>query len=471
MNPSYTNLGDLQTDLLQGNLRMVDQVKYYLNRITDTQELNIYLEVYESDILTQAEALDRAIAAGEDLSSYPLFGLVLSVKDVIVQKGKAVSAGSKILAGYVSPFSSTAIERLIEAGALIIGRVNCDEFAMGSANENSAFGPTKNGLAAQHVPGGSSGASAVAVQMDTCLASLGSDTGGSVRQPAAFCGVLGYKPTYGRVSRHGLIAYGSSFDQIGILSHSIEDAERILEVMAGPDEMDATAIQQPLEERSSSNEKLKIAYWSSAVDHPGLDPEIQQVTQALIDRLRSEGHTVEAIDFDLLDYVVPTYYVLTTAEASTNLSRFDGIRYGHRSAEAENLEDVYLKSRTEGFGKEVKRRILLGTFVLSAGYFDAYYGQAQKVRRLIRTAMDKTFETYDVILSPVTPTTAWKIGEQVDDPIQNYLADIYTVSANLAGIPAMALPLGTHSNGLPFGVQFMAPFGADRALLQAVRQV
>ena len=450
---------------------MVDQVKYYLNRITDTQELNIYLEVYESDILTQAEALDRAIAAGEDLSSYPLFGLVLSVKDVIVQKGKAVSAGSKILAGYVSPFSSTAIERLIEAGALIIGRVNCDEFAMGSANENSAFGPTKNGLAAQHVPGGSSGASAVAVQMDTCLASLGSDTGGSVRQPAAFCGVLGYKPTYGRVSRHGLIAYGSSFDQIGILSHSIEDAERILEVMAGPDEMDATAIQQPLEERSSSNEKLKIAYWSSAVDHPGLDPEIQQATQALIDRLRSEGHTVEAIDFDLLDYVVPTYYVLTTAEASTNLSRFDGIRYGHRSAEAENLEDVYLKSRTEGFGKEVKRRILLGTFVLSAGYFDAYYGQAQKVRRLIRTAMDKTFETYDVILSPVTPTTAWKIGEQVDDPIQNYLADIYTVSANLAGIPAMALPLGTHSNGLPFGVQFMAPFGADRALLQAVRQV
>ena len=464
----YRTLVEIQAALRRGALRCEDLVQAYLNQIQATRALNIYIEVYAAEALAQARRLDERLSENPAQAGR-LFGLVVSLKDVLCYEGHAVTAGSRILQGFQSLFSATAVERLLREDAIIIGRVNCDEFAMGSANEHSFYGPTRNAADPERVPGGSSGASAVAVQAGTCMASLGSDTGGSVRQPAAFCGVVGFKPSYGRISRHGLIAYGSSLDQIGILAQSVDDVALMLEVMAGPDDYDATAADEGVPafaEWGLLRGAKKIAYFRQALEHPSLDPAIRQMSMDRLAGLAAAGHQVDAVDFALLDYIVPAYYVLASAEASSNLSRYDGVRYGYRSPEASHLESTYRLTRTEGFGAEVKRRIMLGTFVLSAGYYEAYYAKAQRVRRLIREQMDKLFLQYDFLLLPATPTTAWRIGERNADPVSVYLADIFTVQANLAGIPAIALPMGLHpDNGLPVGVQLMAAPFEEQALL------
>jgi aspartyl-tRNA(Asn)/glutamyl-tRNA(Gln) amidotransferase subunit A len=339
---------------------------------------------------------------------------------------------------------------------------------MGSSNENSAFGPVKHPLDSSRVPGGSSGGSAAAVAAGLCLATLGSDTGGSIRQPASFCGIVGYKPTYGLVSRWGCIAYASSFDQVGPMTNNVEDGAIIMEVIAGPDEFDSTMYQKPAASFSKelkADGKYRIAYIRDYVENEGLDPEIRSRLMEIIEQLKADGHAVAAVDFPFLDYVIPAYYVLTTAEASSNLSRYDGIHYGYRSKNATDLESTYKLSRSEGFGTEVKRRIMLGTFVLSSGYYDAYYSKAQKVRRILRDRTQSIFENNDFILLPSTPSTAFKLGERSADPIKMYLEDIYTVQANLCGVPAVSLPLGKHSNGLPFGVQLMANTNHDSQLM------
>ncbi len=465
--PKYKTLQQVQEAIRAGEESCEGVVRYYLSRIEATRRLNAYVEVYAEEALEHARRLDARYR--EDPGSVGrLFGMVISHKDVICYKGHGVTAGSRILEGFTSLFSATAIERLLAEDAIIIGRVNCDEFAMGSSNETSVYGPTRNAADPGKVPGGSSGGSAVAVQADTCLASLGSDTGGSVRQPAAFCGVVGFKPTYGRISRYGLLAYGSSFDQIGTLAHSVEDTALLLEAMAGPDGFDSTAsrkIPPAYSQLLNFGKKAKIAYFHTALEHPSLGQNIRAACQSLIGRLRNDGHEVEGINFEYLDYIIPAYYVLTTAEASTNLSRYDGIRYGYRSSNATNLMSTYKKSRTEGFGTEAKRRIMLGTFVLSAGYYDAYYSKAQKVRRLIKEKTDETFRKYDFILMPAAPGTAWNLGDKMDDPVAMYLADIFTVQANMAGIPAISLPIGQDSSGMPVGIQFMAPKFEEAKLL------
>ena len=359
----------------------------------------------------------------------------------------------------------------MDEDAIIIGRQNCDEFAMGSTNENSAFGNVLNPNAKDRVPGGSSGGSAVAVKANLCMVSLGSDTGGSVRQPADFCGVIGLKPTYGRVSRYGLIAYGSSFDQIGIFGKTVLDVALVLDVIGGHDNFDNTSskIKQPDYQHLDENkgEKLRIGYFKDALAHESLDAEIKIQINNLLDSLRKEGHSIKPIDFEYIDHIVPTYYVLTTAEASSNLSRFDGVRFGYRNTQkGVSIRDFYKKTRSTGFGKEVKRRILLGTFVLSAGYYDAYFTKAQQVRKMLIDKTNLVFNDIDVLILPVSPSVAFKIGEKTDDPIAMYLADIYTVYANLTGIPAISLPLFKHSNGMPFGIQAMTSRFKELSLLQ-----
>ena len=372
---------------------------------------------------------------------------------------------------YIAVYSATAIEKLLAEGAIIIGRQNCDEFAMGSSNENSAYGPVKNAMNTALVPGGSSGGSAVAVQAGLCMVSLGSDTGGSVRQPADFCGVVGLKPSYGMISRYGLIAYASSFDQIGIFTTNIEDVALVLETIAGADNFDSTVSDKPVPSFSktihSDSPPKKVAYFKETLSHPGLDPEIKQQTEAYLKELITKGYIVEAVDFSLLSYLVPTYYVLTTAEASSNLSRFDGIRFGHRTSKPlDDLTELYKLSRTEGFGEEVQRRILLGTFVLSAGYFDAYFTKAQQVRQKLVDLTNRLFSQYDIIVSPTVPSTAFELGKHQHSATEMFLADIYTVYANLVGIPAISIPLFKHSNGMPFGLQVMSQSFNETALLQ-----
>lgn len=446
-------------------------VGHYLQKIESTKDLNIYIEVFAEEALQRAGELDEKWRKSPSAVG-KLFGAVISIKDVICYEGHQVTAGSKILRGFTSLFSATAVERLLAEDAIIIGRVNCDEFAMGSTNESSCYGPTRNAADPSKVPGGSSGASAVSVQAGTCLASLGSDTGGSVRQPAAFCGVVGFKPTYGRISRHGLLAYASSFDQIGILSNSVSDVALLLEVMAGADEFDATSSMKPAPNgvtvangNTGGMEKAKIAYYETALSHPGIDEGVKKATFDFIEKLRMQGHQVEPVEFEHLDFIIPAYYVLTTAEASSNLSRYDGIRFGHRTTEGKDIHAVYKKSRTEGFGTEVKRRIMLGTFVLSAGYYDAYYAKAQQVRRLIYDRTRDILKEYDFILAPASPTPAWDIGQMQDDPVAMYLADIFTVQANMAGIPAISLPIEDHASGLPLGIQLMADKFEEEKLL------
>ena len=467
MQPRYSNLTQVQKDLFENKVALPDLVNYYLKNIEKTKDLNAYIEIFTAEALEKASILQAKFETNPS-SVGRLFGMVISIKDVICYKGHKVTAAAKILEGFESLFSATAVERLLAEDVIIIGRVNCDQFAMGSTNENSVYGATRNAIDPSKVPGGSSGASAVSVQADTCLASLGTDTGGSVRQPAAFCGIIGMKPTYGRVSRYGLLAYGSSFDQIGTLTHSVDDAALLLEIMAGQDDFDATSSSKPVENYSNAfifDKKAKIAYIETAVHHEGLDADVSRLTLETIEKLRHKGHQVEPVSFDILEYLIPAYYVLTTAEASTNLSRYDGVRFGYRNSDAKNLHETYTKSRTEGFSTEVKRRIMLGTFVLSAGYFDAYYAKAQKVRRLLQERTQAIFKDYDFILLPTSPTPAWNIGESLADPVAMYLADIFTVHANMVGIPAIALPIGESKDGLPIGVQFMADKFQEAELL------
>ncbi|MDQ3111121.1 MAG: Asp-tRNA(Asn)/Glu-tRNA(Gln) amidotransferase subunit GatA [Bacteroidota bacterium] len=453
---AYTSLSDVQTDLLAGTVSCVALVEEYLKKIEATKNLNAFLEVFADSSLAKAKEVDEKIASKK---AGKLAGMVIALKDNICYTGHKVSASSKILEGFVSPYSSTVVERLLAQDAIIIGRTNCDEFAMGSSNENSAFGNVQNAFDPKRVPGGSSGGSATAVAAGLCLAALGTDTGGSIRQPASFSGIVGMKPTYGRISRWGIIAYASSFDQVGPLTNNVDDAAILLEVLAGADEFDSTNSTQPVAEYSkllARPGKMRVAYLEDCFEKDGLDPEIKSRLNSILDELKKDGHTVEPVRFPYLDFLVPAYYVLTTAEASSNLARYDGIRYGYRSKNAHDLESTYKKSRSEGFGPEVKRRIMLGTFVLSAGYYDAYYSKAQKVRRLLRDKTQEIFDQYDIIILPTTPGPAFEFGANSADPIKMYLEDIFTVQANLTGFPAISVPAGKNKDGLPFGVQLMA---------------
>ena len=465
----FTNINEYQAALLAGEQTCVQTVQYYLDQIEKHQALNAYLEVYAEEAILRAKELDNKASQKQLVGK--LHGVVIGIKDVLCYKDHKVSAASKILENYTAVYSATAIEKLLAEGAIIIGRQNCDEFAMGSSNENSAFGPVKNAMNTSLVPGGSSGGSAVAVQAGLCMVSLGSDTGGSVRQPADFCGVVGLKPSYGMISRYGLIAYASSFDQIGIFSTNIDDAALVLEVIGGADNFDSTVSDKPVPNFSktieTNNPPKKIAYFKETLTHPGLDIEIKTQMEAYIKELEGKGYIVEAVDFSLLSYLVPTYYVLTTAEASSNLSRFDGIRFGHRTSQPlDDLTELYKLSRTEGFGEEVQRRILLGSFVLSAGYFDAYFTKAQQVRQKLVDLTNRLFSEYDLLISPTVPSTAFEIGKHQHSATEMFLADIYTVYANLVGIPAISIPLFKHSNGMPFGLQVMSQSFNETALLQ-----
>lgn len=432
-------------------------VQAFLKRIRERPEINAFLEVYDEEAIERAAWLDAEHVAGR---WYPLSGMVMALKDNIAYKGHRFSASSKILEGFESLFSATATQRLFDAGAIFIGRVNCDEFAMGSSNENSAFGPVLNPLDSQRVPGGSSGGSAAAVAAGFCHAALGSDTGGSIRQPSAYCGVVGLKPTYGRISRHGLIAFGSSFDQIGPITHSLEDAALLTEIMAGADDYDGTCSRRPASEcrmptESKGNGRLKLVVLEDLEDSGGLDPQMFEAYQNLLVRLKAEGHQIITRSLPELKYSIPTYYILATAEASSNLSRYSGVHYGYRNPDATTLEETYKKSRTEAFGKEVRRRIMLGTFVLSEAYYDAYYSKGQKVRRLLRDKSYALLEGADALLLPTTTGAAFRFGEKSDDPLQMYKEDMFTVLANLNGFPAVSVPFALNRERLPLGIQLM----------------
>jgi aspartyl-tRNA(Asn)/glutamyl-tRNA(Gln) amidotransferase subunit A len=470
----FESISKYHTELLNGTTTCVGTVQHFLFQAGSKKHLNAFVEVYTQEALDRAAFLDRELAEKKPLRK--LHGVVIALKDVICYKNHRVTAASKILAGFTSVYNATAVDKLLEEGAIIIGNTNCDEFAMGSTNENSCYGRVLNAIDESRVPGGSSGGSAVAVQAGLCMVSLGSDTGGSVRQPADFCGIVGLKPTYGSISRYGLIAYASSFDQIGIFANNIPDMALVLDVISGPDDFDSTASPEkiniePQAVTKPAEKPLRIAYFNEALNSNALDPEIKKSIFDLIDRLKADGHKVEPVSFEYLDYIVPAYYVLTTAEASSNLSRFDGIKYGFRNVDKNNdLTDLYRKTRSDGFGREVKRRIMLGTFVLSAGYFDAYFTKAQQVRQLLVQKTDLVFNEFDVLLLPTSPTTAFSAGEKTDDPIAMYLADIFTVFSNLTGLPGISIPLFWHSNGLPFGVQAMTNRFCELSLLQLSHQ-
>jgi aspartyl-tRNA(Asn)/glutamyl-tRNA(Gln) amidotransferase subunit A len=461
----YHSLTEVQSELRDGSLTLPQLVEYYLKNIEEKKHLNAYLEVWGDEAKTRAQEIQEKLSSNK---AGRLAGMVIALKDNICYKNHKVSGSSKILEGFESLYDSTVVERLLKEDAIFIGRVNCDEFAMGSSNENSAFGAVLNPLDESKVPGGSSGGSAAAVAADLCLAALGSDTGGSIRQPASLTGIVGLKPTYGRVSRYGLLAYASSFDQIGPMTRSVEDAAILLEVMAGADEYDSTASSvevEPYSQALNISGKKKLAYFKECIDSPGLNAEVREKMMQTIEKLRAEGHEVVETNFPYLSQLVPTYYVLTTAEASSNLARYDGIHYGYRSQDAKGIDNTYKKSRTEGFGKEVKRRIMLGTFVLSSGYYDAYYGRGQQVRRIIRDNTLQKLEEYDFIILPTSSNEAFSLGANTKDPIAMYLEDIFTVQANLVGIPAISLPLGTKSSGMPFGIQLMGGMFKEKDLL------
>ena len=469
----FSSIEHFHAQLREGRATCVQAVEHYLLRIRSSQRLNAFIEVYEEEALQKARALDESRNAGNPIGK--LHGVVVGIKDVISYKDHHLSASSNILKNFTAVYSATAVERLLQEEAIIIGNCNCDEFAMGSTNENSAYGNVLNAEDETRVPGGSSGGSAVAVQADLCMLSLGSDTGGSVRQPADFCGIIGLKPTYGRISRYGLIAYGSSFDQIGIFGKAVPDIALLLEIIAGADDYDSTVSHKPVEGYSTAlgrSGTYRIAYFEKALDHPSLDPEIASSIKKLLAQLKKDGHQVVPVDFDLLDHIVPAYYVLTTAEASSNLSRYDGIKFGYRApGHGLELTEFYKESRSEGFGREVKRRIMLGTFVLSSGYYDAYFTRAQKVRKLVSDQIQLIFKDFDFIFLPTSPTPAFKTGEKMDDPISMYLADIYTVMANLVGIPAISVPLYTHSSGMPFGLQVLSNRFNELSLLRVSDQL
>lgn len=465
----FHSLKEVQSELSSKSITLKNVVSQYLQNIEARASLNAFLEVWGEEALQQAEQIQQKIDNG---TAGKLAGMVIGIKDNICYKNHKVSASSRILEGFESLYSATVVERILAEDAIIIGRLNCDEFAMGSSNETSYYGPVLNPIDENRVPGGSSGGAASAVAADLCLAALGSDTGGSIRQPASLTGIVGFKPSYGVISRHGLVAYASSFDQIGPMTKCIEDAQLITEIISGPDEFDSTTLQAKLNFGNEFHGKPKIAYLKEAVENEAVHPEIRNRVNAYIENLRAKGFQVDPVSFPYLDYMVPTYYVLTTAEASSNLARFDGINYGYRSVDAVGIDEVYTKSRTEGFGKEVKRRILLGTFVLSAGYFDAYYGTAQRVRQLLRQKTREIFSEYQLLLSPTCTDGAFRFGEKSDDPISMYMQDIFTVHAPLVGCPSISIPLDKlQENDMPYGIQFTAAELADSELLHFVQGI
>ena len=464
---SYSNFEEKLKLLKNKAISLEENIKWFFTQIEKKKNLNAFNFVFEDSIIDVAK-IEKKIFDG---NHGKLAGLVIAVKDVIAIKNKPLTCSSNILRNFNSIYNATIIEKLISEDAFIIGKTNCDEFAMGSSNENSAFGNVLNPINSEYVPGGSSGGSAAAVAAKLCDVAIGTDTGGSIRQPASFCGVYGIKPTYGRVSRYGLTAFASSFDTIGAFASNIYDLALVMEVISGKDDYDATSVVSDVpnfSENLYSNKKFRIGlpveYFSE-----GLDAEIKSLIDNKISLLKKNGFEVISISLPHTEFAIATYYILTTAEASTNLARFYGIHYGHRSKVASNLNETYELSRTEAFGDEVKRRIMLGTFVLSSGYYDAYYNKAQRVRRLIKNDFDNAFSKVDLILTPTSPTTAFKIGDKKNNPLEMYLSDIYTTSANLAGIPAMNIPIGTHSNGLPVGMQLMANQFEESTLFQAAK--
>ncbi|MBM3442025.1 MAG: Asp-tRNA(Asn)/Glu-tRNA(Gln) amidotransferase subunit GatA [Bacteroidetes bacterium] len=468
----HVSIDEYHSGLREGTCSCESVAVHYLQRISSQSHINALVDVYSEEVLQRARQLDQRRADGQPLGK--LHGVVIGIKDVICYQGHRLTAGSSILRDFRPLFHATVVERLLQEEALIIGSLNCDEFAMGSSNEHSCHGKVLNPLDEQRVPGGSSGGSAAAVAAGLCMASLGSDTGGSVRQPADFCGLIGLKPSYGRISRHGLIAYASSFDQIGILGKSTQDVAQILEVIAGADAYDATVSSRAVPAYSkhlTSRRPWRMAYFRQALDHPSLDPEIREGAERFLTARAKEGHQVDGVDVDFLDYIVPAYYILTTAEASSNLARYDGVRYGHRTEEPlTSLDALYRQSRSEGFGREVKKRIMLGTFVLSTGYFDAYYSKAQQARQAIVDQTSQLFQSYDLLILPNSPTTAFRFGEKSQDAVSMFLADIFTVYANLAGIPGISFPIGKHTNGMPFGIQALADRYQEEILLQGCQR-
>ncbi|WP_462252737.1 Asp-tRNA(Asn)/Glu-tRNA(Gln) amidotransferase subunit GatA [Ekhidna sp.] len=467
---NFLSLSEIQSEISAGKLTVYTLTEHYLKNIHEKNgRLNAFLSVYEDEVLEQAHLIDQKI---QDQTAGKLAGMIVGIKDVFAYKNHRLECASTILENFESQFTATCIQKLVDADAIIIGHQNCDEFAMGSSNENSAYGVCRNPIDESRVPGGSSGGSAAAVAADLCQVSIGSDTGGSVRQPAAFCGVIGLKPTYSRISRYGLAAYASSFDTVGIISKSIEDAAIMLEVMSGEDQYDSTVsrLEVPNFCDFKSDKRYKIAYVNEILDYDGLDEEIRKQTFDLVGELQNEGHRIEAVSIDKLDYILPTYYVLTAAEASSNLSRYDGVRFGKRE-ESQDLEEMYKSSRSKGFGDEVKRRIMAGTFVLSASYYDAYYTKAQKVRKLIQNATQELLDQYDFIISPITPSPAFKIGDLASDPLKMYMEDLYTVQANVVGIPAISIPIGNNSQGLPIGIQLMSNSFNELELLDISNQI
>lgn len=465
---TFDRIEDLHRALDSGQTTCAKLAEEALRRASEENpRINALAELFHESAKAQAAAVDARRALGDRRA---LDGVTMVIKDNMVYAGHAAGASSKILTGFVSPYSATAVQRVLDAGALLIGRANCDEFAMGSSNETSVYGPVRNPLDLNRTPGGSSGGSAAAVAAGWVHAALGSDTGGSIRQPAAFCGIFGAKPTYGRISRYGLIAYASSFDQIGPFARSARDLATITEVLSGADEFDSTCSDRPVPSMTAEGRdprSLRFGYYQEVLDNPALDPELRSAFMAKMDALRAAGHHVEALNFDYLDVLVPIYYILTTAEASANLARFDGVRYGYRAEGVKSLDELYKRSRSQGFGTEVQRRILLGTFVLRSGYFDAYYGKAQKARRAVQDATNADLAKVDLLISPTTPHTAFELGRETSDPTVMYLEDIFTVQAPIAGLPALSLPMGLHSNGLPMGLHLTAKAFDEPTLFRA----
>lgn len=460
---------ELSREIRVGNISVLEATRAQLEKMKqEDKKYNCYITILEEEALQRAKEVQLLIDAGE-LRNQPLAGVPFAVKDNICTKGVRTTCSSKILENFIPPYHATVIDKLNAAGAVMIGKVNMDEFGMGSTTETSYFGSTKNPWNVNYVPGGSSGGSAAAVAANEAYFALASDTGGSIRQPSSFCGVTGIKPTYGLVSRYGLVAYASSFDQIGPIGKNVSDCAAILEVLAGHDDKDSTSVDQ---KKFTYTESLKDDIRGMRIGIPknymekGLDEEVKSNILSAVEVLKDKGAIVEIFDMDILDYAIPAYYVIASAQASSNLSRYDGIKYGYRSEEFQGLEDLYKKSRSEGFGMEAKRRMMIGAFVLNSGYYDDYYIKALKIQSLIKDSFNQAFEKYDIILGPTTPSTANKLGESLSDPLQMYLGDLYTVAVNLAGLPAISLPCGCDKKGLPIGLQLIGKHFAEKEIIR-----
>ncbi|HEX4021811.1 MAG TPA: Asp-tRNA(Asn)/Glu-tRNA(Gln) amidotransferase subunit GatA [Acidobacteriaceae bacterium] len=462
---------DTRQAIASGSIKAADMAKsFYQTIAAEDPKIHAWLSLSKERALKNAECIDVMASRGDTLPI--LAGVPVGIKDVLAMQGSPTTAGSKILEGYQPPYDATAVARLEAAGAVLLGKLNCDEFAMGSSNENSAYGPVHNPRSLDRVPGGSSGGSAAAVAAGMAVATVGTDTGGSIRQPASFCGVVGLLPTYGRISRYGLIAFASSLDRVGPFTNTVRDTAILLGVMAGHDPMDATSSPLPVPDYTVDIDKpvknLRIGIPREYFGE-GLDPEVRAAVEKSLDRLRAAGCTLHNVSLPHTEYAIPTYYVLATAEASSNLARFDGVRYGYRTPQADSLSAMYRRTRDGGFGAEVKRRILLGTYVLSAGYYDAYYRKAQQVRMLLTRDYLQAFREVDVLLTPTAPTPAFRLGEKTEDPLAMYLADIYTVTANLAGICGISVPCGTSSKGLPIGAQILGKHFDEATILRVAQ--